>query len=268
MCTRCTPVSKYGASSRTPQRDLHMHKCIPFHPSARSSPLHTSPTQQWQELPRGAASCRLCTFFSTAGFHISQSDGLDRPPPPQQGRTHAGKAGRDGQRGASGRGGGQTDRFCPETPGWVSGNRSRREGTGGSLVLQAHLGETLDPGPSIGLPPLPVCTAATFLSPLITGDSMCVSPYVAACIRARRCVRVWLRYVILCGPQLLCHTAVHDGGERSRLPPPAISGFACHVSAPSPFCRWSTLWIVPMWAGPLCKLWLRPPRCHHTARRG
>lgn len=49
---------------------------------------------------------------------------------------------------------------------------------------------------------------------------MCVSPYVAACIRARRCVRVWLRYVILCGPQLLCHTAVHDGGERSRLPPP------------------------------------------------
>lgn len=68
-------------------------------------------------------------------------------------------------------------------------------------------------------------------------------------------MRVWLRYVILCGPQLLCHTEVHDGSARwgvQPTPPPTRLWFLLSCFATFFLPEIERIMDILMSLGPLC----------------
>lgn len=178
MCTFSTPVSKYGASIRSLQRDLHMHKCIHFHRSTcQLAAVHISHTAV-AAAPRGAGSCRVRTFFLLRGFIFHSPVGSKTPP---VGTYTYRKMVRDGQRGTSGRGGGKLNGprrsytiRAAKSPGRVSRKLSRRVGIRGSFSCGRIWGnsgsESFHLKELTGLSCPPARTTATLLLPLVTGE--------------------------------------------------------------------------------------------------
>lgn len=128
--------------------------------------------------PRGAGSCRVCTFFLLRGFILHSPVGSKTP---QEGRTHAGKQSEmDSEERKTEVGG---NRVAPrrfyavstvKTPGMVSRNLSGRVGIAKSFSCGGiwrnsgsgsfHLKKLK------GLSCPPACTTATLLLPLVTGE--------------------------------------------------------------------------------------------------
>lgn len=157
--------------------------------------------------PRGFGNLQSVHILPTAGFHISQSGGLNPP----GGTYTCRKTVQDGQRRVSRRGGGKTVQHRPSHKNsWMGFGETERGGgsaAGGSGVLSSKRADGPQLPPRMHRRNLVIASSCWRSCPSLIN----ASPYVAACIRARWWIRVWLRYVILCGPQLLCHTAVHDG---------------------------------------------------------
>lgn len=117
-------------------------------------------------------------ILPTAGFHISQSGGLENPP---VGTYTYRKTVRDGQRGTSGRGGGKLNGprrsytiRAAKSPGRVSRKLSRRVGIRGSFSCGRIWGnsgsESFHLKELTGLSCPPARTTATLLLPLVTGE--------------------------------------------------------------------------------------------------
>lgn len=202
-----------------------MHKCIHFHPCNRSSPLCTSPTQHWRELREAqeVAECAHSSYCGVSYFTVRRA----RNPPKEVTYTCKKTVG-DGQRGAKDRWGetewppdGPPTIPAVKTPGLVTRNLSGRLGIERSFhwgriwinsvrVFSSKRADGPQLDPCMHLHNLVITSSYWRGCPW----QINVSPYVAACTCASWCMPLWLRYVILCGPQLLCHTVVHDGSAR------------------------------------------------------